>query len=371
MSEFIRPNWHVVLIHWPLATVTLGVLVELLSLFCTRWDARIAARWMILIGAIFAAPTSTLGLYAMRDVVTSAPMDLSDTWSEVVGKSHWSDEQWKMMSDHVWLNSIATVLLLLVVCVWIAGSNAARRTLYWPSLALLVVALLCMLAGAWHGGELVYVYGAGVQQDSQEAAPGAAYYLPPLQLHVLFAGLLVSAAMVASALVIRRWRIEPVIPVEGALRSERAVEGSVTAQRPIDAPLQAAATVLPPPEGRPARYWLTGTVLGLLTAFFGLWATAGELTGEAIKGAIEAPQAPGNERLLWHVIVGVSIVVLTLIIAAVARLGPRRRALASIPIALLLLLAVMQLWLGIAILFDSGSGPLFQFNTATTTRAMS
>ena len=50
-NELIHPNWHVVLVHYLIALLTLGLAIELLSFLYRRSTLRTAGRWMLLIGA--------------------------------------------------------------------------------------------------------------------------------------------------------------------------------------------------------------------------------------------------------------------------------------------------------------------------------
>ena len=67
-TPLVRPNLHVILIHYPLAMLVAGTLIELLSFVWPRGTFRAAGRWMILLGALLAVPTTFSGIYAMRDV---------------------------------------------------------------------------------------------------------------------------------------------------------------------------------------------------------------------------------------------------------------------------------------------------------------
>ena len=82
--EFVNPNLHVILIHLPLALLFIGTLIELFAVvFWRRGQFRVAGRWMILIGALSAAPTATSGLYAMADTNRTADTAMDDTWEDV------------------------------------------------------------------------------------------------------------------------------------------------------------------------------------------------------------------------------------------------------------------------------------------------
>ena len=68
-KEFINPNLHVILIHYPLGLLVVGTLIELFSFLGWRNSAfRAAGRWMLLIGILSLTPTMFSGLYALADV---------------------------------------------------------------------------------------------------------------------------------------------------------------------------------------------------------------------------------------------------------------------------------------------------------------
>lgn len=51
-EQFISPNWHVILIHYPLGLLAVGILIEFFSFLGWRRSGfRTAGRWMILLGA--------------------------------------------------------------------------------------------------------------------------------------------------------------------------------------------------------------------------------------------------------------------------------------------------------------------------------
>ena len=50
-ETFIHPNFHVILIHYPLGLLTLGVLIETLCAVWRHPSLRSAGRWMLLLGA--------------------------------------------------------------------------------------------------------------------------------------------------------------------------------------------------------------------------------------------------------------------------------------------------------------------------------
>ena len=75
-DELIQPNLHIAIVHFPIALLVVGVLLETFSfLGWRRSTLRVAARWMILLGAVLSAPTATSGIYALSDVNQGWPID--------------------------------------------------------------------------------------------------------------------------------------------------------------------------------------------------------------------------------------------------------------------------------------------------------
>jgi hypothetical protein len=416
-GEFILPNWHVILIHYPLALLTVGVVIELLSFFWRASSVRIAGRWMILIGALASIPTVTMGIYGLRDVVVSGPIDDSQTWKQVVSRSRWTTQQWEHMDSHIWLAASGTAVAVLAAFIWLACSDRGRQRFYWPALILVVLGLALMNWGAWHSGEGIYRHGVAIHQESpdvsvvpaalpavatttsaatQPAAPAPAadqqmmaaaprprqdagprtveYYIPPLQLHLLLAGMTVAIALGAFGLTLRRWAILrcPVAPpgtrpdlAEHRLRPDLR---SVSVAPPADP----SPGIVPLPAIYPARLWLWALVFGLGTVAAGLWATGdwrlagADRQGQPFQLVTEpfrnkfALQETG--RLFGHVMVGSSIVLLLLLGAILTRVAPRHRGLTVLLMLLGVIAVAGQMWLGILMLFDSVHGPVTRFN---------
>lgn len=257
MAEpFIYPNWHILALHFPLGLLGVGVILEWISLCWPKSAIRTGGHWMLLMGALLSIPALTLGIYAFRDVVTPGGT-IAIHWNEVVAQSHWTDVQWHYMTRHIWYEAIGTGLAVLAVVVYLAGSDGARRKLYWPGLVVVTIALVLMAIGGWYSGESVYRHGTAVaaatpapplgeadvvsppelrptptdpqvgQTDAEQIDPAgqvngtqddeAAHrepvqhpvwvmrFLPPIQLHMLLVGGAIAFAMVAIGLSIRRW----------------------------------------------------------------------------------------------------------------------------------------------------------------------
>lgn len=346
-GEFISPNWHVILIHYPIALLTVGVILELITLGWRKHSLRLAGRWMILFGAFMLLPTAAAGMYAFRDALQPEESAVHIMpWQQTAALSSWRPEQWEFVSRHIWLNGAAAVLILLAVIGWLAVPDRWRTKLYGPGLAALVVGVGLTGAGAWYGGEMVYHYGTAVPpsavsakadlgHESEEAGGGLAYFLPPLQLHVTLAGLLFAAVLLSLALVCRR-----------------AADPIHTAEPPADHL-----------QKRPFSWqiWLAITGLGLITAIAGLWATMPQFSLDNLQTNVQMLVRPDHLRLSLHVLAGLALVLLPVGLAYASRY--LNRTWAAVCSVALLLLVPIQLWLGMLLLFDSHEGPLTGFQS--------
>jgi uncharacterized membrane protein len=397
-GEFIHPNWHVILIHYPLGLLTIGLIIELLSLGWPRAGFRAAGRWMILLGGLLSVPTALAGVYAYRDVVVTRPIVPDLKWHEVVDRSRWSANQWESLSDHVWLNSLGAVAFAAVVVAWLAGTDTWRRRAYWPLMAVLLIGVGLLMAGAWHGGEMVYRYGTGVElavpsaeasaynrattgapardahsranQGEEPVASGVERYLPPLQLHMTLAGLAVAIALGALGLTIHVWPRTPgPRPTVGQAESTVPAHLHPAMTNVPRAPGEPQPVVVEPPRVFPGRFWLAAGVVAVVAAVAGAWSFMRGVSGAALRSNVELLKDPSHRRVLAHVIFGVSIVVITVVLAGLTRWARRQRAVAGVFASLLVLVVAVQVWLGVLMLFDSHEGPLTGFNAHTAAGA--
>jgi uncharacterized membrane protein len=418
VKEFVNPNWHVVLVHYPIGLLFAGVLIELFSfLGWRRGGFRAAGRWMILLGALSSLPTALSGAYALSD---AARMGLDQTtasgeWKQVAQVSPLVQdrEAWKYMTDHAWLQSISTGILLFVVVIWIGCSDNWRAKLHLPLLILLLVGAGFVAAGAWKAGEGVYLRGVAVTSyveseaahralnnllesattsaatapatreadspagdEQRDAKAGIEYYLPPLQVHVIVAGFAVALSMVGLGLAMRA-ATQPAPPVGGddiaAALGKSADdddddddEAFLTTEQRLALRSAAQRGSLPP-----ARFWMLAFLLTLVTALVGYWVLARDSSNWKPQDLWQlinfrdaaAEQNPfGLTRRLAHVLGGGSIAVLTLVLAMLGRWAPRARVFLALFAVLLLAVIAAQVWLGVLMLYDTPSGPIQRFN---------
>ena len=429
-AQLVNPNWHAALVHVPIGLFAVGVVVELFSFLYARSAARAAGRWMIAVGAFAMVPTAVSGLYAVSDVARRSmpPGARADVaWADVLrqadlynGKAGPADaegEQWRLIAGHAWRMGPATLLAVLGVVVWTGASDRWRRRLYPPVGLLLLAALAAMLSGAWMGGEMVYRHGTGVRLNDRPAmpagmypttAPGAAremtaakpprsvaYYLPPLQTHLLLGGSAVAVALAALGLAFRNTARPEQVPAddEERLMSAEAGPGRRPATPNDLAMLRSfrpAAAVYVTPERTPAaRTWLVAAVLAVAASAAGWWFLAGQTdaagrarqenrplpavlwdaakTPATLAGGttITAPPVgnPANlNRRSAHAVTGGAIVVLPVLLAALARWAPKRRLPLALVAALLLAAIGVQAWLGTLMLLDTPAGSTVRFN---------
>lgn len=397
-DEFINPNWHVVFLHYPIALLTAGIIGEIIGYFRPRGGLRTASRWMILIGGLLAIPTALLGLYAFRDTVVAGVAEPNLKWYQIVARSIWSEAQWQFMWDHLVYNLLAVIVTLGVIVAWIGCAERTRRRYYCPMLTLLVGSLVLMSFGAWHGGEAVYRMGTAVEtaepqiqaiaaehderggddqsiaeeidvsnvpprmtpaphvahhehanvgRTEEVSAPSrAAYYLSPLQLHLLFAGLMIAPAIVALGLIFRRGQELTLRPNGNTHGIGPAVE--VTAR-----------TAFFHSRG----LWFAVLGFGFAAAVAGAWSVMGSLfSAVGWQSNWAELQEWSHRRLTAHAIVGPVLLVTSLALGLLAWFAPNRKKIAGTLAVVFFAALAIQAWLGIAMLFDSHEGPLTNFN---------
>src|SRR5262245_52451490 len=181
---------------------------------------------MILIGALSAIPAATSGLYAARQALSDEEMS---SWSDLQNSTKFQgDARWEMLRDHVILNAAAVGLFALLVVSWLGSTDRVRRTLHFAFLLTLLIGMGLLIAGAWHGGELVYRFGTGsvgrpsteptthpisiasvTKLSGQEMGKAVERVIPPIQAHVMMAGWLVALTLAALGLSLRQITMAP------------------------------------------------------------------------------------------------------------------------------------------------------------------
>jgi uncharacterized membrane protein len=406
-KEFISPNWHAILIHYPLGVFMLGLILEVaLLVFRHRGTARTASRWMVVLGALCSLPAAYAGMYALSDVTrrTAPPgAAVHGPWYVVSNASTLTPAQWSMIDDHLWKSSGAAVLAAVLVTLGVALTDRWRDRLYPILLILLLGCAVIMGAGAWYGGEMVYREGIAVRlgyhederaeaqtrpvasidapatrpgtssaaQEQVKRPAGLDYYVNPMQLHVTLAGIAAAMGLLAIGLSLRaaatspHWR-DPELDragVEAMPHPQRGGAYDVALLRSFAPQVEITGEVESIPA---ARFWLLVFVGAIGTALVGAWVLArGHQTLDP-KELWKLVTADGCMRRLAHVIAGGSIIVLPLLMALLSRIARRSRAILGLFSLLLVAALAAQVWLGILLMFDQAkvspdAGPWYRF----------
>ena len=431
MQPLIQPNWHIAVVHFPIALLVVGVLLEVCSfLGWRRSGIRRAARWMVLVGAVLAVPVTYSGIRAYAQQYPGGLDSIADPVLREV------------MFDHIWQQSVATGVALLMVVVWVALSDRWRATLHIPIAVVLLGVVFLTLVGAHHGGKLVYDHATGVKEanagsDGGEIvhntdAPGtgrgaiaryadtAAEWVPPIELHVNFAGLTMALAAVALGLAARAISEPADRRVLTEADSEQRIAAAFTpgsgealrreapAARAGDTGVDGGAIDIAPddsgssahgatnygaaghgtagygaagygtagytrqdfspsvygPNIPAGRFWLLATLLALLTAAGGIWMLAHDQQTwdpQRLWETVRDRDLNGGAvltRRLTHVVLGGSILVLTLFLAIFSRFAGRSKLLLWLFGSLLVIALAAQLWLGLLLILTGADGPL-------------
>ncbi|MBV8780227.1 MAG: hypothetical protein JO353_02410 [Phycisphaerae bacterium] len=388
MNEFIAPNLHPIVVHFPIALLITGILIEVFSFLGWRQHSfRQAGRWMILLGTLLTVVAVTSGIYALAGVsrIGVGSTDPSDSWQQLSNHSplvH-NTTAWHLMVRHVLFESIGAALALLGTVGWIACSDRIRRSLGLIWFLFILAGVGVIGTGAWFSGEGIYRHAVAVDTTSSDSRPSTLeYYLPPLEGHTIGAGAAVALALLSIGLAIRS-RV-----TLAALENLHAL-GPVLNEPPhqlADALAPHSYEVLATPSEiaqrvPSSRFALLAALVALLTAAGGWWVLSdgADLSFTAFHDLwaliSDSDQNSGFwlTRRIAHVCCGVLIVALPVLLAIISRYMPRSRLLLPATILLLLLAIAGQIWLGVLLIFDGNAGPVSRFvqispsTTATTT----
>lgn len=369
MTELIKPNLHNVVIHYPVALITLGTVIELLSFLYRRHFFRAAGRWMIFLGVLSLLPALASGLYAAKQAFHA---EEGLKWVDVKTHAPLNEHQWHLLKDHIVGNAWATGILLLMVLVFVGSSDLWRRRLYFVHLLLLLLGVTALTVGAHHGGLMQYD-GVGTKltleaphaQDNHagEKSPlreKLERSFPPVEIHLILAGFTLAMTVAALAISFRRSSdfrtAETVVDTDiaDALTARSMGAFGVGGGEP-PSPRFENVVATPVPA---ARFWMLASLVAMLTAVAGWW-TYGSFNWREARDYMRDVE---NKRVLYHVIFGSSLIVVPWILALFTRFAPRARFFLVILTLCILILAAIQVWLGILLLFDTNQGPLTKFN---------
>lgn len=386
MDELIRPNWHIVILHFPLALLTLGTVIEVFSfLGWRRSSLRTFGRWAILLGAIFAVPVTFTGLYAMKD--------LSDAIIESAKNNPAATE---VVRDHLWMSAVATGAAMGLVVFWIALSDLWRDRLSIVfKLGLLLMAAL-VVVGAHHGGEMVYALNIGPHESGLRTLPTtlpdgpiaevAHDAIDAEQVHIMLGGLGLALVCVCLGWSLRAIAQPDEPQYQDDAASAQRIAMAFSAQPGTignfdeRAQLHEQIVVVPTSVShtrpvRTGRLWLLTTLVLLLAAGCGVWylrISEGTWDVETLRRAVSLPVEQGGPnitRRFAHVVTGLTLVggsVLLAIASAAARRSKLLLTLFGVPTALAL---AAQVWLGVLLVTDGIEGKVTRFNDQTPVTA--
>jgi uncharacterized membrane protein len=361
-APLIEPNLHAALVHFPIALIAMGVLLEVLGWLWPRCGARSAGRWMLVLGIFSCIPVITTGLYAMSQTVNPGGMQ-GEAWSVVAGNATWTDAHWEVMADHIFYMAIGTAVLLVCIVIWIAASDNARSKIHVAGMLLILAATGMILYGSDKGGKLVYHHSTGVGVVETSAMDTVAKegvssirhlgdIVSPMELHTLAAGLTIAFIAAALGLSVRRSNV--------AWENRMAEEKAVAAGYRPAGQLGQQRNLLSIPTIYPGWFWIFAIVLGACTFAIGLW-LIGMWRPSQILADFAHDRAEGNLRAAFHGWSATSILTLCVLLGIILRFFPRRRFFMGVFSTLLVLALATQVWTGILLLLDGPEGSVFQF----------
>lgn len=362
LAELVQPNWHIALIHFPFALLSIGLVMEVICGLLGAKGARDAGRWMILLGAALSLPVAISGLYALQDLAKGG---------EFV---HWhaasalSPELWTELRTHALIQGAATAVSLLVATLFLALSDNSRRFLYPPLLLLMLLAVTASLVGSHIAGQAVYNFGLPRPTAAATSMPSdwpgrVAFVTPPLELHGLLAGLTISVGLIGLALALRNSAVLRT-PAPSPKASPNAIFPGTGRG---DQPRTPNFTSLPA-----TRVLLLSSLLALLTAAAGMWYLSQQTQSTAPRELWETivtfPPAealkPENRDLLRrpaHIVLGSLLLTIPAVVGLWSLVRPSGRFLTIFLGTLFLSAAAAQLWVGTLLLWDLPIGPVTQF----------
>jgi len=393
-KHLISPNIHVIIVHFPLGVFVLGLALEVLGLvFWRRSSARLASKWMILLGGLLAVPAAMSGIDAYEDVKDHMRHTATTEEGMKIQARGLSNEQFEPMYRHIKWTSIGAGLAALGVTVYLGLSDFWRRRTYAPFLILLLAAAYLMSYGAHWGGEGIYLQGIAVQMK-YAAATGFEWWVPARSTHILMAGLAMSVSLGALGASLRVLSVQHVVIREEQADEELAAltkDPQTTFQTPPPAPRRVtddmsmartlnADAAIPPARVPGGLFWILASLLFLTALGLGVWyqislrstqfdlshPTASTIFAEMSRVANLTGSKISDNRIGVHIVLGVLLVIFPLFLAVLVRFMSRARIVVASLCLLMFLLIAAEIWIGVLLSVRGAEGPIYKFPAAET-----
>jgi uncharacterized membrane protein len=387
-KHLISPNIHVIAVHFPLGVFVLGLILEVLGLLLWRRStARVAAKWMILLGGLLAIPAAMSGVDAYEDVRDHTKHAVKTDEGATIQVAGLSDTQFEPMRRHILWTGIGAGLAALMVTVYLGMSDLWRRRAYAPILLALLAAAFMMSYGAHWGGEGIYLQGVAVQMK-YATATGFEWWVPARSTHILFAGLAMAVSLGALGATLRMLAMQRVVIRDEQADEELAAltnDPQTTFQTPPPAPRRVtddmsmartlnADAAIPPARTPVGRFWFLGALLFVAALGLGVWyqislkspefdmstASAKTVFAEMTKAATHSSKVAEN-RIGVHIVLGIFLAILPLLLAVVARFMSRARAVVAVLCLFMILLIGAEIWIGVLLSVRGAEGPIYKF----------
>ncbi|MGA2231258.1 MAG: hypothetical protein ABSH22_10200 [Tepidisphaeraceae bacterium] len=379
MIRLINPNYHVILIHYPLALLGLGLLIEMFGFLWSTSSVRVAGRWMILIGALASIPAATSGIFAKFDVMQQMAGGGGGPWADVRSAAKLTALQMQLLNRHVLFAGFGTALATLAAIAYLGSSPHFPDRVGFPLMAAFLASMALMTFGAYNAGEIIsrtqfstksqdqaekleadYHAQVAAAEPKDRAELELEYYVDTMQTHLIAAGIFF--ALLAAALGF-------------SLQKSKQLHQPRPRAREEDQPYDEATAIQVAPA---ALFWSVAVLAGLGTLAVGWYVFAHDLetplwnVRAAFQSAIWAPyrKDPANgARTLVHLLLGGGIIALGALLIPAARWRAKNPMLIGVVGLIIMAAIAAQIWIGVLMMYDMDSGPLTRFNPSAEVAA--
>jgi len=158
MPEII-PNWHPMLVHYPIALLSIATLLFIIGKAANKPSLIKAAHFNLWIGAIISIGTVAAGLYAASTVAHDAASHI------------------QMMNHRNW--AIPTAIGFVALAAWSAWRYRKTFNVSWIFVGLMLIGTGALSATGFKGAELVYRHGTGVMSLPESSGKGHSGHAHP------------------------------------------------------------------------------------------------------------------------------------------------------------------------------------------------